>query len=335
MGARFGKRRQRVLKSGEALISVIIPCYNAEPFLRETVESVLAQTQRDFEVILIDDGSTDGTADIIRSFGNRVRPVFGPNRGASSARNVGTELARGQFLQYLDADDLLVPDALTKKAEALEGTNADVAYMDWLKLVETDDGSFKNGDEITRTIESVHADPQIALFTDFWCPPAALLYRRSIVERIGGWSTELPVIQDARFLLDAALHGGQFIHVSGIGAVYRVHNSRSLSRNSRKAFVKDCFENALQIEQWWRDHQTLTSERKAALVKVLANLARASFQLDSAMFTRVCAELERVEPEWTPPGPWPLKVLSGIVGYPNAEGVALLYRRFKSILLSR
>src|SRR5438874_689463 len=89
------------------LVSIIVPCYNAERFLMETLESAFVQSYPRIEIIVVDDGSTDRTAELIRSCGERVRGEFGPNRGASAARNRGTALARGEFIQYLDADDLL------------------------------------------------------------------------------------------------------------------------------------------------------------------------------------------------------------------------------------
>src|SRR5437762_10442063 len=98
-------------------ISVIIPCFNAEHFIREAIESVLQQTHCDFEIIVVDDGSTDGSRAIVESIGPTIGLVCGPNLGASAARNRGTRLAKGEFIQYLDADDVLAPDALARRVE--------------------------------------------------------------------------------------------------------------------------------------------------------------------------------------------------------------------------
>ena len=92
------------------LTSVVIPCYNAEGYVGEAIESALNQTYRPVEVIVIDDGSTDGSLDVIRSFGDRIRYESGPNRGPSAARNRGVQLARGELIQFLDADDVLHPE---------------------------------------------------------------------------------------------------------------------------------------------------------------------------------------------------------------------------------
>ena len=126
------------------LVSVVIPCYNARRFLSETLESALAQTYPYIEIIVVDDGSTDGTTELIRAYVDRVKAEFGPNRGASAARNQGTTLAAGEFIQYLDADDLLVPDAIERRVAALQSVGADVAYSDWEKLVENSRGGLRS-----------------------------------------------------------------------------------------------------------------------------------------------------------------------------------------------
>lgn len=313
------------------LVSVVIPCYNCARFLTETLESVFCQTLQDFEIIAIDDGSTDDTAMVIRSFGSRVRAEFGPNRGASAARNRGTELAQGEFMQYLDADDLLQTDALKKRVNALISSDADVAYSDWQHLEELENGSFAPGSVVARRIEDIHADPQIALLTSFWAPPAALLYRRRIVDVIGLWNESLPIIQDVRFLWDAALVGGQFVYVPGVGANYRAHRSNSLSRRNPVSFFHDIFHNACQVEAIWRTHGGITPERLAALVGVYGYVARFYFERDRPKFHEALARIYALNPNYIPSGPRALRQLSRWLGYERAEAVALTYRRIKQL----
>ncbi|MBD2164365.1 glycosyltransferase [Calothrix membranacea FACHB-236] len=316
------------------LVSVVIPCYNAEQYLAETIASVFSQTWQDFELIAVDDGSTDNTANLIRAYGSKIRAEFSPNRGASVARNLGTTLARGKFIQYLDADDLLRPDALEKRVKALVSNDADVAYSDWQKLTENQADEFLPGDVIARRIEDVHSDPQIALFTDFWSPPAALLYHHRIVAAIGSWNESLPIIQDARFLLDAALMGGRFVYVPGVQADYRVHKANSLSRRNPIRFVVDCFHNACQVEDFWKINGGITLERRVALEKVYGGVARFFFEHDRSKFSEALAKLHALNPNYLPAGPRSLRQLSKWFGYEQAEAIALKYRLLKKFFNS-
>ena len=101
-------------------ISVIIPVYNAEHYLAEALDSVLAQEIEPLEILVVDDGSTDGSATIARRYADRVRFYQQANRGAAFARNRGIELSKGSLLAFLDADDLWMPSKLNVQVNALE-----------------------------------------------------------------------------------------------------------------------------------------------------------------------------------------------------------------------
>jgi glycosyltransferase involved in cell wall biosynthesis len=311
------------------MVSVIIPAYNSARWIAATLESVRAQKRENVEVIVVDDGSADGTAELVEREFPEVNLVRTPNRGASQARNLGTSLARGEFIQYLDADDLLVAGKINAQVDALERTGADVAYGDWQKLMPSPE-AFVLGEVVARAIEG---DPEIALFLDFWCPPAAYLFRRDIVDRVGGWNLGLPVIQDARFALDCALRGGKFVYCQGLMAHYRVHQGDSLSRQSPIAFNRDCYRNAQDVEAWWRDHGGVYPTRRRALTRCYSQVARAAHAHDPETFEAVCSDLERLQPGYTPEGPPHLRLVSKILGYRRAENVAARYRRMKESVL--
>ncbi len=101
-------------------VSVVIPAYNAAPFIERTLDSVLAQDFADLEVIVVDDGSTDGTRDIVAAMGTPVVLVHGPRRGVSRARNAGVHLARGEYVAFMDHDDLWEPGKIGRQVAALE-----------------------------------------------------------------------------------------------------------------------------------------------------------------------------------------------------------------------
>jgi glycosyltransferase involved in cell wall biosynthesis len=309
------------------LVSIVIPAYNAERFIAETLQSALAQKVEDKEIIAIDDGSTDGTPAVLRGFGDAIRCETGPNRGASAARNRGTALARGRYLQYLDADDVLEPDAVAKRIAALESAGADVAYSDWQRIQEQPDGSFAPGEVVARDMAQVHADPELATFTSFWAPPAALLYSRGIVERIGGWNESLPVIQDARFLQDAALCGARFVHVAGVGARYRMHRDQRLSTRDDVALARDILRNACDIQAIWEKRGMLTAERRAALAGTFDFSCRALYAADPGEFSRSLERLYAMRPGFQPSWPKIAGIARTVLGHAGAGALMRLFGR--------
>ncbi len=108
------------------LVSVCIPTYNRKKYLRQTLDSIVAQTYKDYEIILFDDGSTDGTKEMIEDIGFPVTYHWQQNAGDAAARNKLIELAKGQYISFIDSDDLLMPDAIERMVSAMEAQNEDV-----------------------------------------------------------------------------------------------------------------------------------------------------------------------------------------------------------------
>jgi glycosyltransferase involved in cell wall biosynthesis len=102
------------------MVSVVIPAYNATRFIKHTLDSVLAQTYTDYEIIVVDDGSADNTGEIVKSYGNKVRYVYQANAGTTAARNTGIKVAKGEWIAFLDHDDEWLPEKLATQAEFLK-----------------------------------------------------------------------------------------------------------------------------------------------------------------------------------------------------------------------
>jgi len=205
-------------------ISVITPCYNGAKYLRETIESVLAQTYPPLEMIIVDDGSTDDSAAIAESFGPPVRVIRQTNQGESAARNRGIAEARGDYLHFLDADDLLHPEALHHLAAAADGTSFLVMGAVWFR----DDPRQPLRKEFCEWPSLLPA----AVFSPPG-PPHAWLLPRTLVDRVGGFDETISYGEDLEFCFRVALTGAPIKPVPFYGAYYRKHsNSQSADPNT-------------------------------------------------------------------------------------------------------
>jgi glycosyltransferase involved in cell wall biosynthesis len=132
MGARYHIETDshRMRHGDAATISVVIPAYNSEPFIADAIESVLAQTVPPDEIIVVDDGSTDRTADVLQRFGSRVHLLQQANKGPSAARNRGAAAARSAWLAFIDADDTWLPTKLQRQLEIAAAEDVKMVYTD-------------------------------------------------------------------------------------------------------------------------------------------------------------------------------------------------------------
>lgn len=304
------------------LVSVIIPAYNSEKTIAKTIQSVLNQDYSPIEIIVVNDGSLDYTEKIVKEF-KEVKYISQKNSGVSVARNNGLSHANGEFIQYLDADDLLAEGKLRLQVSALQNNNADVAYGDWKKFIE-EDSIFKELELVKRSMDK---RPEIELITDFWIPLAALLYSRKIVDKIGGWNLNLPIIQDARYALDAARHGAKFIYTEGVMAYYRAHTSGSLSTKSRISFMTDCLNNAIEIDLDWRKSYHQDIEKKEAIISVLRFCVNEFSGIDKSLHKKAVDKILEIDPNYIPKGSKGLIALSKLFGYRNAERLAYYKRK--------
>lgn len=218
-----------------SLVSIIIPCYNAQKWLREAIDSCLSQTHKEREIIVVDDGSTDQTVAIAREYGSRlILESLAQNQGVSYARNVGFQLSKGDYIQYLDGDDFLAPDKLKAQTEFLELTQADVAYGDWSFQIH------KAG-KITRTkIQATEpADMVEALLGTWWVMTASYLVRRTAVAASGGWDVSLRANEDRDFFLALAIEGRRFAYQPGETAFYRRHRASAEAWAGKERWVID------------------------------------------------------------------------------------------------
>lgn len=247
------------------LVSIVIPCFNAERWIRDAISSALAQTYPRKEVIVIDDGSTDGSLDVIESFGDSIRVKTGPNRGGSAARNLGMKIALGQFIQFLDADDILYPRKLEKQVPLAVNNERRVVYCDF-ESQET----VPNVGYLKRSSVS-YADPVILTLREV-IGTASPVYSRHLLVEICGWDESLPCAQDYDLNIRLACHGAEFLHLpETLVIVRRVPGSVSANYIRLLDHIGDiCWKAYRTLQQ----NGGLTDKRAEAFAVVQASYAR-------------------------------------------------------------
>ena len=214
-----------------ALVSIVIPSYESARWVRDAVASALAQTHPSCEVIVVDDGSTDGTAALLTAaFADVIQIVRQPNRGLAAARNAGLGRAQGEYVQFLDADDLLLPEKIATQVAALEhAPDFDVAFCDFAWLEE---GRLRPSSMHVPRLPG--GDALRALLGRNFIVCHAALARTPVVRRAGGFDEQLGACEDYDLWLRLAGAGSRFLHTPGDFALYRRTPGSMSSRSERQ-----------------------------------------------------------------------------------------------------
>jgi glycosyltransferase involved in cell wall biosynthesis len=219
------------------LVSVIIPCYNAEPWLEATLRSALGQTWPHTEIILVDGGSSDGSFAVARRFEARgVRIESAGHRGASAARNQGMRIARGEFIQFLDADDVLAPEKIERQMARLAAApSGAIASGAWARF-------FTSPSEAVFSPEPAWGDLTgieflLLHYKGGWMmPPLAWLTPRALADAAGPWREDLSLNDDGEYFCRVLLASAGIVFCADARSFYRSGLPGSLSqRTDRRA----------------------------------------------------------------------------------------------------
>lgn len=230
------------------LVSVIIPVYNAEKYLRETLDCVCNQTLRNIEIICVDDGSTDGSLSILEEYAardGRFRILQQKNQYAGVARNNGMAIAKGKYLSFLDADDLFLPDMLEKMSARAEATGADMVYCDaddfddmdkerqLRPFIRIEEKLGKRADECFCPREELGEN----MFQQFYVSPWNKLYLASYVRESNNSWQPTPYCNDVAFVIYSLYKSGRMAFVKEPLVKYRVRRSSISHHSSRDVRV--------------------------------------------------------------------------------------------------
>ncbi|MBF2000278.1 MAG: glycosyltransferase family 2 protein [Synechococcales cyanobacterium M58_A2018_015] len=245
------------------LASIIIPCYNAENFVAEAIQSALNQTYDHVEVIVVDDGSTDRSIEIIRSFGDQVQLETIDHQGACAARNRGLQLSQGEFIQFLDADDVLLPNKLAVQVPILQSGQADLVFCNGYLF--GDERPQRPIKKLLNLPSPAGCDPFIYCLSNGFGTEGPL-HRRTLLDKVKGFREGLAGGQEYDLHIRLGAVGARLTKLDAFLFQHRNHNSPNRITRTQKppGFLVEMFIGlAKSLEKDFPE--SLTSERQAAL----------------------------------------------------------------------
>ncbi|MEP6911874.1 MAG: glycosyltransferase family A protein [bacterium] len=308
------------------LVSILIPCHNAERWVGHAIESALAQTWHDKEVIVVDDGSTDGSLDVIRKFDGQIQWETGPQHGGNVARNRLLELARGEWLQYLDADDYLLPDKIANQMEFLQSqSSTDVLFSPVTMEYSTEHGTRRE----LSAIPEPH-DPWILLARWYLRQTGGPLWRKQALIDVGAWRPEQPCCQEHELYLRLLMAGKQFRYCYERGAIYRQFGNGTLSTRDLFAVHRERLAIESRAEEFLREQGELTAARLQAINDARFEIARMARVYDASLAAEIFETVKRSQPNFKPQGRaarLQYRLAYRALGFSAAERVAEWKRR--------
>jgi glycosyltransferase involved in cell wall biosynthesis len=265
------------------LVSAIITCYNREKLVRIAIDSVLAQTYRPIEVIVVDDGSTDASVDTICSYGDAVRLITKPNGGTASARNAGIDAASGEYIALLDSDDYWLPEKIAVQVDVAK-THPEAGLVHNALLYLRPDGSYI--DEPAPTGDpAVDLSPAVKLFDQNAIPPSSTLIPRSVLAKVGVFNERFRHREDWELFLRIAVDY-PFVYIPRQLTVYYIHPDSKTA----DTYVHLIYE--VKVYEWMRrmasrlNRRIPQDQRKRLWKDQRHKLARLAFELCRAACER-------------------------------------------------
>ena len=309
-------------------VSVLIPVHNAEQWVAEAIKSALSQSHCSAEIIVFDDGSTDNSLNVIRSFCDRIRWESGPHRGGGVARNRLLAMARAPWVQYLDADDYLQPWKLAGQLADLERQpDIDVLYS--AVAVE----HYVKGGLVRRDAGIIPEPHDPWSLLALWQLPqtGGPLWRREALFAVGGWREDQPCCQEHELYFRLLVSGARFSFTKADGAVYRRFDDGTVStRNAalvrrERARIEDKLENYLEA------NGLLTLSRQWAINQARFDMARSAWPENRFEALEHHAAIRVSNKRFCPSGPSAprlYRLAYRLFGFERAEAFAATKRVF-------
>ena len=301
-------------------VSILIPCFNAERWVAQAIESALMQTWPNKEVIVVDDGSTDGSRGVIESFGQQIRYEFGPNRGGNPCRNRLLELASGEWVQFLDSDDHLLPEKISKQMECSE--SADTVY-----------GPIIIRNENLKQEKISNSNAGIDIFEQWlrWnvSQTGSLLWKKDSLLKIGGWNESFACCQDNEVCLRAIKAGLKFGYCPEPRAIYRIWSEGTVCRKNPRQLIQTKTMLIDDMLEWLKMIGSLKPIHIAAAGQMSFEMARtlAKFSISEASTYSKKQKAKGILNPVGPAAPRCFRFVSRVFGFQVANFVATALRK--------
>lgn len=312
-------------------VSILIPCYNADRWIAQAIQSALDQTYPDKEVIVVDDGSSDRSLEQIKGFGDQIRWETQPNQGGNATRNRLLELSSGEWIQYLDADDYLQPDKIARQIQHL------LALPTVVLIYSPSIFEYWESHSVRQEILPIPApyDPWILLARWYLPQTGSPLWRKQAILDVGGWKPEQPCCQEHELYTRLLMAGKQFSYFAEAGSVYRQWSEATVCKRNKPAVFRQRLDIETTIEQFLRHSDQLTDDRLAAINQARFECARLIWLFDRAWAQQIVRQIQTSDPQFVPWGsaaPEFYQFTYRWFGFTSAEQIAAIKRTVFSFL---
>lgn len=304
-----------------SLVSILIPCYNAEKYIAKTLDSVLAQTYTNWECIIVDDYSNDNSLEIIKRYNQqypgKIKIYSNLRKGACAARNIAFEKSSGKYIQYLDADDLISENKLEVQVNILEQSDVNIVFGKWFTFREKPENFVANDLKIYKNHSS-----GVDFLTEMWLNDEivsshAWLCERTLLLKTGNWNESLLKNQDGEFFCRVVLNAVKICFDNNTISFYRLNNPNSITSSSTYSKAAStlrsyiiCQKCLFVVEESERTH--------ASINRILSNFVYRNFHLYPDLVNEALLQIKKNGQKPSIHGGNIFNILTRILGFKTA-----------------
>jgi glycosyltransferase involved in cell wall biosynthesis len=307
----------------DPLVSICMAAYNSEDYVADAVDSALAQTWPNIEVVIVNDGSTDETPDILSAYSkySKVKIIHQENQGHSVGMNRAYDESHGELIKFFDSDDLLSPKHVEKQVDRLNGSRSHIASAEWGRFWDDPtEATFEPSpvwqdmgpvDWLVKSLEDARPMMQCAMF----------LIPKEILERSGLWKEQLSLINDFEFFTRVITHSEGVQFAPGARVYYRSGLEGSLSGRSDREAIESEYRSLVRGTRPLLDRENSTRSRRAA-ANMLQNFIYEHYPYHAELRARMRSRVEELGgSDLEPSGPPGFEMLRPILGWKAARRV--------------